>query len=326
VQRLPAVAHAESRPYAFEFDATVQTQHVQPGDLVQTGDILLTLESPALLEQLQALDAETERLERLAQWEMAQLDDRLSSEALAHQITQQREQLTLEQAEARSRLARDLAEATEASLDAIQDRYDRHLIEFDTLASAQLAEAEADSEADYYSRLRRQQEDLLASLSAAEQTDPDELRQHLLNYYASELAAVRVQQQALRVRIAGLQVRADQEGVVADVLPRGTLAQSGTILASVLPVNVTEVIAYLPTDWARQADLQDIAGRLSTSVSGCDAQTTIRAVGAHATVYPAQLSGPLFRQQQYGIPVHLEIPEGCHLIPGQTLQAQLTVP
>ena len=319
----PGVAHAPSTLHPAPAASHVAQVHVRPGDQVERGDVLVTLADETLRHSLEELDLRiliAIQESQLAQAELAHEDTRLSLET----------QMRVSEAREEARLLRRELEGQERMLDAVRVEAER----LQELGRERLAPSERVDDASRRLLTTRNERERIAARLSAELGTLRALREASAlpggervlasaRLHEMKLELLQAQRAELAARIDALDVRAAEQGIVAEVSVLGANVAAGGSVARVVPASATEVVAYLPPETRARAN---VGGPVHIAQNEGPTCTGIldRRVGAEVSAIPGR-SG-VFGATTYGRPLHIELPENCELDVGQQVWVSLEAP
>ncbi len=314
-----AVAHSPSVLVETLLVTTVAQVHVKPGQRVQPGDLLLTLSATHVERERETVAREISALE--AQLAFERLEAGVQTDRLALQVD------ALEQADARQlEVATSRRNSASQQLAAAQ-RWRANVAQ---LVAQGLESKTALLEADQRISAATAERDMWTGQARAARVRAD--RPTLTTFDAAALSAAqarltqaRLQQLRARKRHldedhSRLTVRAPISGRVAQIATAGARTEAVPTLAEIVPDDAHELIAFLPADAP--------AGALPTpestaSVAGCAHPARVARVGGSVAQAPGQVQRMGLPGAVWGLPVYLEIPQDCRLIPGTLLHVEI---
>lgn len=317
----PAVGQAAVSHHPSPTSTVVQEAHVHAGDDVDAGAPLVTL-SPRFLErELELIDAEIRRLMSDARFERAEIALREGERAATASVTVAKARRDVLKARALGDREKALALAAQEQLQEVSGRVESGVTPVDDALQAQwVLEAQRTStkEAQTVAQAERA---LLGALEKSLNTnDGDEvLTDPIKQAHKARLEVLLVRRSTLVADLKALTVVAQASGRVVDVLEAGSAVARDTSVASVLPRQATELVAYLPPEKA----IQTVALGSEVRVKRlCPGTGRVLRVGAAVEQAPGQLN-TLLGTPLFGTPLYISIPERCSLGVGQVLLVEL---
>jgi len=322
-----AVTQAPSAALSSLVAAKVARVHVALGQHVAEGQLIATLSAPDLESERDQVDASIRHLARQA--EVAQLDLMRGLNA------EQREaliRLTEVQRDTQRALATEEMESAEATAAT------SFLSEAETLVKAGMLEPAVAADRAQLAQRETAQQKAAAALAAAEHRRVAELRRELdqtgvpkglieatAQLYQAELEVLERQRSSVLTRMAALSIKAPVDGVVAELLPEGSVALAGTTVARVIPPYASGVVAFAPPEGMPPL----LAGVVPYTVMladgrECNGSGTPHSTG-EVTRKPEQLVGP-GGFGAYGFPVSIALDRNCRLPVGQIVELRLGTP
>lgn len=322
-----AIGWAAATEYSAPVEATVSQVHVQPGQFVQAGQPLLTLSSLPLRREVELLDAEIQRMERLALLESLRGQQerwRYDLEAARLRGDARRELIQVRSQETQ---ARDRVQATQAWEARQAERAQRRLTSSELWEQAQRDLAWEQAQLKAARQQRSTNADILEQLQQTQPPQEQALRQSTQDYYEAELALLRQRRAHLAQLLSQLQLKARHSGRVLHVASVGSAATPSSSLVSLLPEKAPEVIAWLPPETNPASVSPGTPVTLASQHQRCASQGSVARVGASVQATPPQIPAPLLGLgATTGLPVYISVPGDCPLGVGQLLQARLQPP
>ncbi len=318
-----AVAHARAVEHPAPAPSTVREVHVQNGEQVDAGTLLVTLDDEELRRSLRYLDIDIAvAIEegRLAQAQVADESSRQTLEARAQLRAAIRdaeivrgevashEALVVTAQEAANR-AETLSEQRLVQNAAAEDAR-RRLVEIEASRSA--AEARLNAE---LRRLRQTQR-------TTDTTSSEELLTATVRLHQSRLESLQLRRRDTAEQIARLQVHAAAPGVVANVPDMGRAVALGESVARIVPRRATEVVAYLSPETNPDAIVEGRRVLIAQAEGDACAGQLVRGAGAEVVTMPGQAVAAN-RIAPTGLPVHVALPPECSLGVGQLVWVTL---
>ncbi len=322
-----AVTQAPSAALASLVAAKVERVHVAVGQHVVAGQLLATLSSPELESEREEIEANIRRLAREAEVAQLELMRGLNKEQRDALVRLSEAQRDTRRAQAEEQ--RESAEAAAATsfLNEAQQLVKSGMLGPSAVAErAQLAAREASqqkesgarvvAESERATQLRRELDRMGAPKGLVEAT---------AELFQAELDVLERQRAGVETRLAALALKAPMDGVVAELLPQGSVAALGMTVARVVPPYASDVVAFVPPEAALPAfaavmpfHVQLADGR-ECSGSGHPFST------GEVTRKPEQLVGP-GGYAAYGFPVRVALDRKCRLPIGQVVELRLGTP
>lgn len=338
-----AVAGAERVIHASHAEAIVAKAHVKVGDMVERGQLLVTLSAPLIEHEIALADAEILQYEGELEVALAELerDHALLTRDLSRDARDAASDLLSARIE-RDQAARDLAIAqgkltaqqrlrrtANATLAQRQAQLQQRLI-----SDADRAEAELFLEQVLAEEAAALSERDAARTFAASLTPPqapplpddlpsiDRLRALTIAAYQAQIALVRTRKANFQRDLLDLTITAQASGRVSLILPKGTAVTPDFPVVEILPPWATEAVAYLDPSAHPAAFAPGQPVRIASP--HCPEQgASISHTGASVILAPGQLMSwtgkPL-----YGLPIHITLPQNCRLGVGQVVEVFLS--
>ncbi|MBN1944617.1 MAG: hypothetical protein JW797_03030 [Bradymonadales bacterium] len=319
----PAIAHGYQVDHPARSDSFIEQVYVHPGDAIQTGAPLVALSSQLLERQLEQIDAEIARVQRLAELEQLTASVDLADAEWDRQVDLTRARLQLDQAEADEQYGDTVSDLFADYLQRLRDRVERRLGQASDLEEAELDQGRARAEARQGSRRVHGHESQVNQLEQALQAQPtpEEIASFFDRYYQAELQSLAVQRQAILDDREGSIIHAQADGRVVMVLPVGAPVAFGTSVATIMPEHPTEIVAYLdpsqPPDQIQPGSQVTIV----SETTHCPDPAQVLRRGGMVMMAPGQLNDVLNRPV-WGYPIHISIPPSCQLGVGQRVSVE----
>jgi len=321
----PAVTQATSAALASVIAARVARVHVSLGQRVRAGQLLATLSAPELESERDEVDARIRRLARAA--EVAQLDLMRGLHAEQREALARLGEVQGATRRAEAEAEREGAEATaavsflaqaeqlvKAGMLAPDVAAERALVA--TRESAQQREAGAVLEAE-----RRRVGALRRDLGRMDA--PKGLVEATAELYEAELEVLQRRRSGLLASLTLLSLKSPVDGVVAEILPEGSVALAGATVARVVPPFASDVVAFAPAS----APPSPLTGKVPFSVMladgrECNGKASPRTTG-ELTRKPEQLVGP-GGFGAFGFALSVALGSNCRLPIGQIVELRLS--
>lgn len=328
IQRSPdvtvaAVAHASAVEHPAPAQSTVREVHVNNGDPVEAGDLLVTLDDEELRRALRYLDIDIAvAIEegRLAQAQVADESSRQALEARA-QLRAAIRDAEIVRGEVASHEA--LVVTAQEAADRAQSLSEQRLLQQAAAQEAQrrLVEIEASrtaAEARLNAELRR----LRQTQATTANDSSEELLTATVRLHQSRLESLQLRRRDTAEQIARLQVHAAAPGVVANVPDMGRSVALGESVARVVPRRATEVVAYLSPETNPETIAEGRRVLIAQAEGDACAGQLVRGAGAEVVQMPGQAVSA-GRIAPTGLPVHVALPPECSLGVGQLVWVTL---
>jgi len=316
-----AVAVGEPLLLASPAQAVVGRTHVRPGDRVELGTPLATLDDRFVRRELELVDAELFAATREA--ELAQL-------ALVEEVARERREGLRRVGEAKAASGRAKAEeeararllqAIAAQTAEIRARHEARLAGEADVRDAARRLAEGEASATEASALARSEVERLRALETTLPRDGlPPLARATAELHEARLAALRARRAQLVSDLGGLVVLAPGDGRVVRVAPVGTALAPGATVAELAPELASELVAYLPPE--TPSERLGAGATLLVAIPGCNGETELRSDASAVVEAPPWLA-PALRETSFGLPVRAPLPPGCRLVPGRVVAAEL---
>jgi multidrug resistance efflux pump len=317
------VTVARETYHGSEIAGTVERVHVALGTHVTPGQVIASLHSLALDAERAELDAEIQRTVHagvLAELQTSQSGREAALSALTRlsQAERDRERAAAERAlqaslaaDAKGYLSRveELAKSGVIEQRAVwtQEQLASRQASLESQAGALLAAETARSEA-----LRKEVRGTVPSRALIEAT---------ARFYETELEVLKRRRDNLDRQLAHLTVKARVPGVVTVVVPEGTAIQPGDSVATIVPAQAAEVVAYAPPDLTPPA----LGANVPYSIVLADGRRCDGVGSPRASGLVEQKPGQLVSFSSfaaYGFPIHVSLPRDCRLPVGQVIEFQ----
>lgn len=322
-----AVTDAPVVPHAVAVTAKVQAVHVVPGQRVWRGDLLVTLSAPELQAARDEIVAEQQRVRESL--ELTLLD------ALEERRARDRG-LTIGLAKARRDSLKARAIGARQNVEAEVAR-ERAALAQQELSQGLIAVPDARGEvleATHQTLERYEADDVVRAelthvteltKAAAASLAPERLSAAITRVHEAELAVLTSRASEIERQIGELAVRAAVDGVVADVLPAGTIVPAGATCVTLTEPYAQDVVTFLEP----AGNPQSHAGEVAYSVAladgrECRGRGELRSAGRVA-IKPGQLAGPM-GLSGYGFPMRVRLDPGCRLPIGQVVELTVLRP
>jgi len=316
-----AVTAGPATNHGSELPATVESVEVVAGARVAAGAVLAKLRSLELQAARNELSLAIERTVRAGVLEQLKSSLDSNEAALAALARLSQAERDREKAKADRELQATLVETNQEYLGRMEE-----------LAKAGVIEERAvwlqRQQISRQTSLETQADALLAAEIARTSTLRRELTgkvpattlvQATARLYETELSLLEQRRADLDKKIDSLTVRSRIDGIVSEVLERGSVVEPGQTVVRVVPDHASEVIAYLPPD--RPAPASSSAVSFSVRLADgrhCDGSGVARA-SAEVLAKPGQLVS-ILDLSHYGFPVRMTLPAGCVVPVGQVVE------
>lgn len=323
--RAPALGWAPTVEHPSPTPTWVEQVFVRPGDHVEAGAPLALLSGFLLERELAQIDARIERLHREAELGVA----RFTVDYLDRQVTLES---TVEKArrgqaiaQAREERMRRLTTSSQELLDRLGERLEQRMARLDDVEKTGWLHETFAAEAAEATVVARAEGSLARELGRRLESRPDLLRlaEPMLAFYEASLRELEAERHTAVETMRRLSIVASTSGRVEAILPKGASAAPGVPVATIVPAGATELIAYVTP---RSNPGEFTAGtRVAVAAAGCPGEAEVLRAGAAVAEAPLQLQTRWFTPVR-GLPVHLSVPEGCHVGMGQVLSVRIERP
>ena len=144
-------------------------------------------------------------------------------------------------------------------------------------------------------------------------------------FFAKQLEVLRTHRQTLVEDRKSLTVPSSFAGRVAQLAWLGASIAEGASVASILPDQAEEIVAYLPPTTEPGSVSAGAEARLvGVTSAACQAAGHVTRLGAAVEAAPEQLRGMLMLPV-HGTPVHISLPPSCVLGIGQVVSVELSL-
>ncbi|MDX9720519.1 MAG: hypothetical protein RBU37_07220 [Myxococcota bacterium] len=319
--RAPAVGRASAieHPSSFE-QSVVEAVHVSVGEHVSSGTPLLTLSPLTTQRAIAVLDAQILAQAALLELEQEQFGVQQESDAWRAQRDFLEAVRSEHEAKAEQRELESVVESQRLHVELLRERVEARSARADSLLDAELESARVEASAQRARRVTEAAKQYLEQLELKRpaSANAEEASPALLQYHAAIIESLRLQRDALQAELKHTVITARSDGRVSALLGVGASVTMGLSVASVLPEQASEVVAFVDPADLREGLTAGQEARIVTPNAWCEGAFSVLRVGAAVEQAPLQLEGVL-RTPVFGVPVYLQPPEHCAVFIGQAL-------